>query len=152
MEQVPLGTETVLAEYLHRQLSYLEQEVNILKRDAKRPKLYTDTFTMSTSVVDADPGTGFFRIDNANWTLATNLFFDNVSASSQDALAKLRTLHKSDEIFLQDMATPGNTATYRLSNNCTLATGYFKCVVALLASTGAKPGVNTNFTIRFTQY
>ena len=152
MESVPLGTEPSLAEYLHRQLSYLEQEVNILKRDAKRPKIYTDSYTMDVVLVDADPGIGTFRIDNANWALATNLYFDDLSSSGSDALGRLRTLRKNDEIFLQDTITPANTATYRLSANATLAAGYFKTSVTVVATTGAKPGVITNFVLKFTQY
>jgi hypothetical protein len=150
MESVPAETEYKLSEYLYRQLTYLEREISLLKAKSK-PYISNTNYVMKMAIADADPGLGSFRIDNLDWSLATNLFFDDVSNKNEDMLTELRMLKRNDEILLQDTTSTARIR-YRITN-CTIAVGYFKVLVGSVVSiTGVKPVVNTLFNLRFVQY
>src|SRR5574343_255532 len=73
MEQVPIGTNEKLAEYLFRQLNQLEVRLNdVTNRVHKDLLMYQ--FTFSTATTDTDPGTGKLKINNAAKDSATYLY------------------------------------------------------------------------------
>lgn len=151
MEPVPYGTEERLSEYLYRQLMNVEKELTLLKAQSK-PKVLNFNYSISGSIVDADPTAGFFRIDNANWGLATNLYFDNLSANGADVFTAVRMMKRNDEIVLQDSTNSANRIRYR-TGNLTIVAGYFKlAILAIVSQTGVKPAANTYMNVRFVQY
>ena len=81
MEQVPVGTERTLAEYLYRQLNQLEIRLNDLSNTVHKD-LILQQFVFSTTITDTDPGTGKLQINNAAKANATFLYFNKYTLSN----------------------------------------------------------------------
>jgi hypothetical protein len=142
MEQVPVGTERTLAEYLFRQLNQLEVRLNDIQNTLRR-ELFIVQYKFSNSTVDADPGTGFVRIDNAAKASATIAYISQYNNDNIDLYDVILGLRLRDIITLSEAGNITDKAEYYVTGIPTVATNYFKIPLLLKSAIGAE-FVNNN--------
>lgn len=142
MEQVPVGTDRVLAEYLFRQLNQLEIRLNDLQ-SALRRELFIVQYKFSNSTVDADPGTGYVRINNAAKASATFAYISRYSNSNIDLYDVILGLRQRDIVTFSEAGNITDRAEYYVTATPTVATNYFKIPLLKKTSIGAE-FVNNN--------
>jgi hypothetical protein len=100
-------------------------------------------FNFSTTVTDADPGTGNFRYNNATIASVTSLFFDNLEANGTDVSAYLDTWDDSTSTIKGIVVVKSNSNSdatvnvFRVTGAIVNGTGYRKVPVVHIA--GALP-------------
>ena len=98
-------------------------------------------FTFSTTTTDADPGSGVFRFNNADPTLATYIYIDNLNADAVSATAWLATFDDSSstvrgELTLVSASDTAVQYKYQVNGAVTAASGYYKIPVAYVSGAG----------------
>src|SRR5574343_362811 len=142
MEQVPVGTDRVLAEYLFRQLNQLEIRLNDLQ-SALRRELFITQYKFSNSTTDADPGTGYVRINNAAKASATFAYINRYSNNNIDLYNILLGLRQRDIITLSEAGNITDKVEYYVTAMPTISTNYFKIPLLVRSVIGAE-FVNNN--------
>ena len=102
-------------------------------------------FTFSTTTTDADPGDGVFRLNNADPTLATYIYIDNVNADAVSATSWLATFDDSSstvrgELTLVSASDTAVQYKYQVNGAVTAASGYYKIPVIYVAGGGTISG------------
>jgi hypothetical protein len=122
----------------------------------------TNTFRYNSSTTSADPGAGFFRLNNAAWANVTSIYIDNLTyvatiagqqvATPTDCSNFFRKLVAGDTVYVQDKNDSTKWGRYKIVSN-TDNTGWHTFVVSLTANgTGAMVPNNEDcdVTIKFT--
>ena len=137
MEQVPIGTEQRLAEYLYRQLNQLEIRLNDLANTVHKD-LLLQQFTFSTTITDTNPGTGKLQIDNAAKANATFLYINKYTLSNIDLYDTLLSLRIRDVVTLSLSTNITDYVKYYVSGTALDGTTYIKVPLTKITSTGAE--------------
>jgi hypothetical protein len=91
-------------------------------------------WSFSTTITDADPGSGNFRLDNATQGSATQIFISNIAANGLNASGILLALSSGDKIYLQESADPTRFHEANVTGTPTNATTYVKIPITMLDS------------------
>ena len=96
----------------------------------------------------SDPGGANFRLNNANITLATAIYIDDIAYSNADLSALWPRLKNGNLIYLEDKATGAASALYEITS-VTDNTGWWTIAVTYVAGNGttftATEGCNFRF-------
>lgn len=92
------------------------------------------TYTYSVSTAASDPGAGFFRLDNANPSLATHIYI-NVSEKNLDISSVFEVLNADSVIFIQDRGDNQKSGVFKYVSAVDNTTWYDITVTAEDAST-----------------
>ncbi len=98
-------------------------------------------FTFSTTITDNDPGAGLFRLNNADPTLATYIYIDELNSDAVSAAAWIATFDDSTsttngELTIVSATNSAVQYKYRVTDDVVTATGYYKIPVAYIAGSG----------------
>lgn len=126
-------TNTALAQRMDDLLTQYEKVVE--------GQLLLPVQAYQTETADADPGAGNFRLNNANLTLVTEAYIDDVDADGTSIEAFISTYDDSGSItkgtlILRSSDTPTNFAAYRVTGAVTDADGYSKIDLEHIFSNG----------------
>ena len=108
-------------------------------RDVAKAQAGAVLFTFDAGVDDADPGAGKLRFDNADLTLVTAAYVDNLEVGGADVTALLDFMDNSTNpggkavLGFKEGAT-GKVAFYRLTGAVVDGAGYRKLPLAFLSS------------------
>jgi hypothetical protein len=104
-----------------------------------------------SSTVDADPGVGKFRLNNASQAAATFIYIDNdcFDAVALDQITS--ALDVGAGLYLQQETTPIKNKSYDVTGPAVVAAGYVKIPVAIASGTQGTD-LDTDKTIRFEIY
>jgi hypothetical protein len=104
----------------------------------------TDSYwKFSTSTVDADPGTGKFRLNNATRAGATFIYLDDFSTPGLDVSNFAVLLAVGDQVFIQPKTDATSTVRYTVTGAATDGTGYWKVPVSVSVAP-AGPEISNN--------
>jgi hypothetical protein len=97
--------------------------------------------TFSTTVTDADPGAGTFRLNNALFASVTQLFIDNLDAAGADITAWLDALDDATSavkgvLRIEQIGVPTTYREFRVTGTIVDGTGYRKVPVQPVANNG----------------
>ena len=109
-------------------------------------------YAFSTTVTDADPGTGVVRYNSATMASVTQIFIDDLDQNSNNQTAWFATWDDStnaDKGYLSLQSTLSTSSFNNLFQvtAVTPATGYYKITVVYLA--GARPSDTTGVVVSF---
>lgn len=137
MEQVPVGTDRILAEYIFRQLNQLEIRLNDLANTVHKYFLINQ-YTFSTTTTDTDPGTNKLQVNNAAKANATYLYINKYSLSNVDLYDILLSLKTRDIVTLSLSTNITDYAKYYVSGVAIDSTTYIKVPILLITAAGAE--------------
>jgi hypothetical protein len=101
----------------------------------------------STSIADADPGAGYVRLNNADVTLATFMYADDVDGAGANNVSPVFAgLSIGDTIKVTKLADIGRWVAYRITSKLQ-TTGYWKFGVAFIAGWSSTPPFADNDVI-----
>ena len=98
-------------------------------------------YTYSTTVTDADPGNGIFRLNNTTIASATAAYVDNQDANAVSMTAWLDTFDDSTStikglLVIRGVTTPSAVAIFQVTGSVVDGTGYRKLALTHVASGG----------------
>lgn len=137
MEQVPAGTDRVLAEYLFRQLNQLEIRLNNLS-NAVHKNFSLFQYTFSTTTTDTDPGAGSLQINNAAKASATYLYISKYPLENIHLNIILDELKPRDKLILSLSTNVSDLAKYYVAGQPIVSGAYYKIPLLLEANSGAE--------------
>jgi hypothetical protein len=110
-------------------------------------------YTFSTDTTSSDPGTGTLKLDNADLTLATTLYIDDLDDASTDIQAFLRTIDDSTSPIkghfrISNKADSTDFALFTISS-LTEETGYFTITSAYVSGSATSFSNNEDVLITF---
>ena len=95
-----------------------------------------EAWNFDDGVADADPGSGNFRFDNVDPTLATFIFISNDNAQGQDLSEILDDLATGSNIGMQQISNIAKAFLYDVSADVIDAGAYRKILVTFLSQGG----------------
>lgn len=102
------------------------------------------TYLFATPITDTDPGAGFFKLNNANPTLATQAFLDDVNSGGVNIATYLNTFDDYGDalgrgvVEIFDPTNPGGMFhQYTVTGSVVTGPGYKKLTLVYLAGTGS---------------
>lgn len=93
-------------------------------------------YVFSTTTDAADPGGGFFRLNNADPSLATALYVDNVAAGSMDVSAWLAAWQSGGQLTILSNTAGDNSFAIYTVGTVTNSTGYYTVAITYVAGSG----------------
>ena len=100
-------------------------------------------FLFSDSVTDADPGSGYIRLNNADPTLATAAYIDVLDANGATVSAILdswddeATAAARGQLWLRGVADPSAFHAYKVTGSVVDGTGYRKLTLTYVGGSGS---------------
>lgn len=99
-------------------------------------------FTFSTTTIDADPGNGVFRLNNATIGSATAAYIDNQDSDGVNQIALLDTFDESTntikgKLTVRSKATPATRHVFNVSGSVVDGSGYRKITLAYVGGAGS---------------
>jgi hypothetical protein len=111
---------------------------------ARVPVMSPSAWLFATAILDADPGVGFFRLNNANPALATAIYIDNLNSGGVDVTAWLDSIDDLGEganrgvLSIFDVLNPTTVfRTYSVTGSVVNGTGYRKLTMTALSGAGS---------------
>lgn len=99
-------------------------------------------YLFSNTTADADPGAGNLRINNADASLATALYIDNLDANGATATGELDAWDDSTSLtkgrlWLRSISDPSSFRVYRVTGSIVDGTGYRKATLVHVGGSGS---------------
>ncbi|WP_297105116.1 hypothetical protein [uncultured Devosia sp.] len=99
-------------------------------------------FNFSDSVTDADPGSGYIRLNNADPTLATAAYIDVLDANGGAVSGEIDTWDDSTSLgkgnlWVRGIADPSAFHAYELTGSVVDGTGYRKLTLTYIGGSGS---------------
>ena len=88
----------------------------------------------STTITDADPGNGRFRLNNATQSASTQVFIDDLNDDGGDMRAILLRLSSGDTLYIQDVSDSSKFHVAGVTGDTVAATGYVKVPISIVSS------------------
>jgi hypothetical protein len=100
------------------------------------------SYLFSTTTTNADPGSGYLRLDNATQASATGIYINDADANGADVSAWLLSWDNSTStvpcrIILRSKSTPANFHIYALASSITDNAGYMDMTVTYVDGNGS---------------
>ncbi len=80
----------------------------------------------STTITDADPGAGNFRLNNATQPSATQVFISDFADNGADVSSILLGIQPNDQLYIEQSSSATNFQLYTVTGDPVDATGYVK--------------------------
>lgn len=93
-------------------------------------------YQFSTTTTAADPGEGFFRLNNADASLATALYIDDIATGSMDVSAWLAAWQSGGQLIILSNVDDDNSFAIYTIGTVTDSTGYFTVALTHVAGAG----------------
>lgn len=91
-------------------------------------------YAFSTTITDADPGSGNFRFNNATQASATFMFVSDISENGTDLSEILLRLARGDLIYIQETGDKTKFHLVEVGDGIVDATGYVKIPITVVDS------------------
>jgi len=103
-------------------------------QDAGEIAVFELEWRFSTSTVEADPGSGIFRYNNAVLASVTAIFFDDETQNGIDVGALISALNPGDKLFIEQTNQSSRAVLFSVTGTPTDNTGFFTVPVSVDAS------------------
>lgn len=117
--------------------------------DAGFPGGSSFIYTFDNATADADPGTGFLRLNNATLASVTSIFVDLQDTDSTTVTNWLDAMAAAGRVRVYRRDAPENFAEYRVSAAPTVVAGYRKIVVTYIDSSGSMSTTTGNTVLTY---